>query len=213
MALTDLLGLSSAPRSRPRVEARAPSRAPRSEVTQALPDGFDTMPHGVWGNISRLWDPYPKYEAKVNDVLIRGSKLDDQSEYATLRHQGVKAMVDLTAEGTLDEELATPNGLRLLNLKIIDNTPPTVEQMEEFLRFVTNPDNQPCYVHCRAGVGRTGVAVAVYRMAVEGWSADRAKAEAFRYRMDVPSQYAFIEQFGALLEAGRIPGYGAARAG
>jgi hypothetical protein len=152
--------------------------------------------------------PVKQYEAKVSDGLYRGSRLDGSiSNYVNLKQQGVKAIVDLTAEGTEDEQVAQAQGFNLLNLKILDNTPPTTDQMKQFLDFVTKPENQPAYVHCEAGVGRTSVAVACYRMAVEGWTADQALADASKYGLKLESQINFIRDFGAQLQAGKIAGY------
>jgi protein-tyrosine phosphatase len=41
---------------------------------------------------------------------------------------------------------------------------------------------KPLYVHCRAGVDRVGVLLAIYRMLIEGVSADDAIAEMARFR-------------------------------
>ena len=71
----------------------------------------------------------------------------------------------------------------------------------------TNPKNSPCYVHCEAGKGRTGVAVASYRMAVEGWPPQKAIAEAAKFGCTLPTQVQFLEKFGADLGAGKIKGY------
>ena len=79
--------------------------------------------------------------------------------------------------------------------------------MVTYLNFVTNPANQPVYVHCEQGIGRTGIAVAVYRMAVEGWKPQRALDEANAHGLQIPVQQAFILKFGADLAAGKIPGY------
>ena len=39
---------------------------------------------------------------------------------------------------------------------------------------------QPVFVHCQRGADRTGLAVAVYRVAVEGWSKEKAIEEMVR---------------------------------
>ena len=73
--------------------------------------------------------------------------------------------------------------------------------------FATNPANEPCYFHCEAGQGRTGVMAAAYRIAVEGWSGDAALAEAKQFGMKMPDQQQFIQQFAADVQAGKIEGY------
>jgi hypothetical protein len=46
-----------------------------------------------------------------------------------------------------------------------------------FLRFVTDPSNQPVLVHCKHGADRTGAMVAIYRVVVEGWTKEGALEE------------------------------------
>jgi protein tyrosine/serine phosphatase len=45
------------------------------------------------------------------------------------------------------------------------------------LSVMTDPANQPVFLHCSRGVDRVGVVVAVYRMEVDGWSKEEAEAE------------------------------------
>ena len=92
-------------------------------------------------------------------------------------------------------------------MKILDNAAPTSAQLVEFLDYVTNPAHQPAYVHCQQGKGRTGVAVAAYRMAVEGQSVEAALAEAQRFGTKLPNQLEAIRAFGAELSAGAVLGY------
>ncbi len=48
------------------------------------------------------------------------------------------------------------------------------EDVVTFLKIVTDPARGPVMVHCLHGADRTGTMVAVYRMAVDGWSKDDA---------------------------------------
>ncbi|MCC6806242.1 MAG: dual specificity protein phosphatase family protein [Deltaproteobacteria bacterium] len=149
---------------------------------------------------------YLPYQAAVSTGLGRGSAVDAQA-LAGLKARGYKSIVNLREEDDTDRLNARALGMGHLRLVITDQTAPTTAQMKQFLDFATNPVNQPVYVHCYAGVGRTGVAVACYRMAVQGWSASRALREAEFYQLWVPEQIAFIQQFGRDLTAGRIWGY------
>jgi protein tyrosine/serine phosphatase len=49
------------------------------------------------------------------------------------------------------------------------------------LSVMTDPANQPVYLHCNVGADRTGVVVAVYRMEVDGWSKAEAEMEDFGF--------------------------------
>ena len=46
-----------------------------------------------------------------------------------------------------------------------------------FLKIIEENPDKKIFVHCRVGVDRTGVAVASYRIAKEGWSPEEAMKE------------------------------------
>jgi pullulanase/glycogen debranching enzyme len=46
-----------------------------------------------------------------------------------------------------------------------------------FLRLVQDNPDKKIFVHCRYGDDRTGMMIAAYRMAFEGWSAKEARKE------------------------------------
>jgi protein tyrosine phosphatase (PTP) superfamily phosphohydrolase (DUF442 family) len=51
------------------------------------------------------------------------------------------------------------------------------ESIERILEILDDPATYPVLVHCKAGLHRTGVLVALYRMEYEGWSRQQALAE------------------------------------
>jgi tyrosine-protein phosphatase SIW14 len=48
------------------------------------------------------------------------------------------------------------------------------EAIERFLKLMDDPSAYPVLIHCRAGLHRTGIMTAVYRMEYQGWSHRRA---------------------------------------
>jgi protein tyrosine/serine phosphatase len=50
------------------------------------------------------------------------------------------------------------------------------------MTLVTDPANQPVYVHCAGGRHRTGVMTAVCRMTHDGWAAEQAFKEMKQYK-------------------------------
>ena len=54
---------------------------------------------------------------------------------------------------------------------------PHDEAFARFLKLVRDNPDKKIFVHCRLGDDRTGMMIAAYRMADEGWSADRAMRE------------------------------------
>ena len=75
---------------------------------------------------------------------------------------------------------------------------------------MTRAENQPVYVHCNAGKGRTGIFVGVYRMAVEGWPPEKAFEEARQYGVN-DSKLEFFKQVQGWLDSGEMPRYAAVR--
>src|SRR5258705_13690190 len=52
------------------------------------------------------------------------------------------------------------------------------EQIHATLKLLGNSEHGPVYLHCRRGHDRTGVVIACFRIAHEGWSNDKAIQEA-----------------------------------
>jgi protein-tyrosine phosphatase len=49
--------------------------------------------------------------------------------------------------------------------------------IDQYLAILDDPANYPVLIHCQAGLHRTGVFTALYRMEYQGWSVDRALHE------------------------------------
>jgi protein tyrosine phosphatase len=167
------------------------------------------------GILPLLGAPYPLspkrypirwYQEKVSNTLTRGSRVD-AAGIQKLKHDGYRSIVALTIESNTDAPYANAAGLNYKRIPLFDNSHPSNAQVKEFLDFVANPANQPVYVHCLAGIGRTGTMVAAYEMAVQGKSAGRVLAESRKYGRFKPNQRRFIRQLWRDLRAGKIAGY------
>ena len=109
--------------------------------------------------------------------IFRGGQPNDD-EYKQLAAIGIKTVIDLRddAKGKA-RRLAERAGMRYVNLRLDDKTPPTSEESKLFLSLVNDQANWPVFLHCAGGRHRTGVLVAVYRMEVDGWNARQAYEE------------------------------------
>ena len=120
----------------------------------------------------------------LNDNYFRGAQ-PQAKDYADLAALGVKTVVDLEEDGEAGEaKLVEADGMKFYRIRMTTQAKPNREQVEAFFKIVDDPANQPVFVHCHGGRHRTDVMTAIYRMAHDGWSADRAFAEMKQYQFD-----------------------------
>ncbi|MGI5374597.1 protein-tyrosine phosphatase family protein [Streptomyces sp. CA-251387] len=94
--------------------------------------------------------------------LWRGSA-PSPAGYRALAGMGITTVVDLRAEDMSAAQLAEPGkaGLNVVRLPIRDGQTPSPQQVQRFIDAVSSSSG-PVFVHCGAGVGRTGAMVAAY---------------------------------------------------
>lgn len=132
--------------------------------------------------------------------LYRCGQLPADGFREAFRRYGIKCVVNLQEEAkdphiprtwvdswmgekhVLESELCRRSGVKYVTLDggILDSpnqapgTRPVV--IDEFLELLDDPTNYPILIHCKAGLHRTGLFTAIYRMEKE----QRTKAEAVR---------------------------------
>ena len=116
-------------------------------------------------------------DKKEEKKIYRGPR-PCEDEIFDLKNKGVKSIVNLQREDTSRKELIESLGMKFFHIPVIDHTAPTVEQIEEFISIAENEENLPLYVHCLAGLERTGTMVACYRIYTGG---DCEDAIAYNY--------------------------------
>ena len=120
----------------------------------------------------------------VNDHYYRGAQ-PASADYPDLAALGVKTVIDLTRDGRDDEKgLVEAAGMKFVRIPLTTTEAPAGMAITQFLALVTDPANQPVYVHCQGGRHRTGTMTAIYRMTQEGWTPARAYDEMKQYRFE-----------------------------
>jgi tyrosine-protein phosphatase SIW14 len=118
---------------------------------------------------------------EVKPNLFRGGQPTAEG-FENLARLGIKIVVD-TGRSTRDEKLITSLGMRYVSLPWYCPFPKD-KVFADFLKIVKDNPDKEVFVHCRLGEDRTGMMIAAYRMAAEGWSAEDAMREMheFGYR-------------------------------
>jgi len=100
----------------------------------------------------------------VDERLWRGAAPTTDG-YRNLARAGVTTVVDLRAEDGLEHDARTVQelGMNLVRIPMRDGQVPTTEEVDAFLA-ATGSANGRIFVHCGAGVGRTGAMVGAYQV-------------------------------------------------
>jgi protein tyrosine phosphatase (PTP) superfamily phosphohydrolase (DUF442 family) len=118
--------------------------------------------------------------------------------FAGLKVEGVKAVLNIRTPGEhrADEERAAVEaaGLKYFNVPVV-YTAPTRESVDEFLRITDDVSNRPMFLHCTAAI-RIGAYWLIRRVVRDGWTWDRALAEARKVGLvNAPHLEEFAKQY------------------
>ena len=113
---------------------------------------------------------------EVTPNLYRGGQPGADGLKA-LKKMGVSIVVDMRG-GHSEHEKRAVEELGMEYVSIPWHCPfPSDEPFVKFLKVIEESPGKKVFVHRRLGDDRTGMAIASYRMAEEGWSADEAMKE------------------------------------
>jgi tyrosine-protein phosphatase SIW14 len=138
--------------------------------------------------------------------LYRSGQLTPQVLDRVIHDQGIRTVVCLralsragdTTPENAEEHWCAGRGVRYVRLDPAPwGTPASQANLEAFLRVTDDPAAGPVLVHCFAGLHRTGVYCAVYRMERQGWSNAEAVAEMYAvgYFQEDPTALDFLRTY------------------
>ena len=144
---------------------------------------------------------------KITGALYRGAQ-PKEIGLSELKKLGITTIVDLRGEDRekleWERQHAESLGMRFVNIPVSGWSPPTDEQLVQFLTLLRSEPGQKIFVHCRFGDDRTGVFTAAYRITFEKWSADQAMKEMYFFGFNGfwhPAMKSFVHDFPARLNS------------
>jgi tyrosine-protein phosphatase SIW14 len=138
---------------------------------------------------------------KITEVLYRGAQPREVG-FSELKILGVATIVDLRQEDretiAWERKHVESLGMRFVHIPVDGWSPPSDEQVAQFLFLLRDNPGKKVFVHCRFGDDRTSVFIAAYRMAMEKWSSEQATKEMYFFGFNGfwhPSMKVFVHDF------------------
>ena len=137
---------------------------------------------------------------EASTTLYRGGQPSKRG-FRILAKMGVNIVVDLRGSRDSERKIVTHLGMQYVALPWHCWFPKD-EIFAQFLTLVRKNPGKKIFVHCRLGDDRTAMMIASYRMAQEGWSAERAEKEMEKFgfsfahrRLICPGLSSYEEKF------------------
>jgi predicted protein tyrosine phosphatase len=145
--------------------------------------------------------PIRRYSEISPDITISGQY--QKHGWPILAKRGITSVINMRTEW--DDQAAGIAPPRYMHLKVLDNTPPTLEMLQAGVDFITQEvsNGGKVYIHCAAGVGRAPTMGAAYLIS-KGMMPDDAINHIRGIRPFIrptPTQIAQLNAFAAKIKA------------
>jgi len=132
---------------------------------------------------------------QMDNILYRGGQ-PAESDYKALAAYGIHTIVDLrNDEEAFAKSAAEAAGLKYYNIPMDGVSAPSDEDVAKFLSIINDPSSGKIFMHCKAGIHRTGAMGAVYRIAHDGWDYDKTYAEMKNYEFSAGLFHGALKSF------------------
>lgn len=118
--------------------------------------------------------------------------------FAKLANRGFHAVLSLRTDNEgvdlqQDRKLTEAAGMRYLHIPVV-TAAPDPERVEEFIKTVADKKNYPLLIYC-GSANRVGALWMIYRVVANGWSEEKALAEAVKIGLTRPELKAFVQSY------------------
>jgi tyrosine-protein phosphatase SIW14 len=117
--------------------------------------------------------------AEVTPTLYRGAQ-PRKHGFEALAKMGIRIVVDLRGDRRGERREVNRLGMEYVPMHWQCSFPKD-RLFAQFLTLIRKNPGKKIFIHCRVGDDRTGMMIAAYRMAEEGWSAKQAMKEMEKY--------------------------------
>lgn len=128
---------------------------------------------------SSLYPELPRLQ-QISERLYRGAQ-PRRGGLQRLTELGINTVINLRgtdARTRADAAAAKSLGLSYFNIPFPIWGRPDDADVRRVMEIVNAPESGRVFVHCRDGIDRTGMIVALHRINSEGWTTENATAEA-----------------------------------
>jgi protein tyrosine/serine phosphatase len=137
---------------------------------------------------------------EATTTLYHGGQ-PSKSGFRMLAKMGINIVVDLRGSRDSERKIVTHLGMQYVAIPWHCSFPKD-KIFAQFLTLLRKNPGKKIFVHCRLGDDRTGMMIASYRMAQEGWSAEKAEKEMEKFgfsfahrRLICPGLSSYEEKF------------------
>ncbi len=124
-----------------------------------------------------------KFHTVDSGRVYRSAAIPPEVLPDVIEKRGIRTVIDFrnTIEDVLPEKEVLES-LGVNHVHLPTEQVPDMHWVEKFLDVMDRPESYPVLIHCRHGIGRTGVFVALYRIEYENWTNDEARREQWWFR-------------------------------
>jgi protein tyrosine/serine phosphatase len=130
---------------------------------------------GVWTYKNVRWKNFAEVSSSH---IYRSGQLSERQLEKAIQRYGLRRVVCLNPDyADRERSLCERKGVEFHYFPMPSDGRGAMEQFTAVYRLLNEQESNPILVHCNAGVARTGVAVALYRILHDGWTTDKALNE------------------------------------